>query len=144
MNDRAKYKMTLLRQREDRELATKKPLPDRITAALNLAGLYGPEVDRMFGGEEPMVDEWEAGTRIPTPEQIRLLADLAGVIPGFFYRLPEAPGGPGFICTSDGCESVWLGPPPPVAPMAEVVPIFSSPAPPDPTPEPISEESPNG
>jgi transcriptional regulator with XRE-family HTH domain len=53
--------------------------PARITAALDAAKLWGPQVDIQLGGREPMVDEWEAGTRTPTEEQIRALAELTGV-----------------------------------------------------------------
>ena len=43
--------------------AGKAPTPERITIALDYRELYGPEVDRALGGEEPMVDEWESGAR---------------------------------------------------------------------------------
>lgn len=132
MNDRTKYQMTLVRQREEREMAAMKPIPYRITAALDMCGMYGPEVDRALGGEEPMADEWEAGVRVPTVEQVKLLAEMTGVTPGFFYRMPEAPGGLGFMCTSGGCEPVWVGPPPPVEPLANVVPIGARHTPPGP------------
>lgn len=56
------------------------PTPERITIALDICDLYGPEVDEALGGEEPMVDEWETGERIPTSEQMR--ASRAG------HRLP--------------------------------------------------------
>ncbi|MDH6284340.1 hypothetical protein [Prescottella agglutinans] len=52
--------------------------PWRITAALNLGDHYGPEVDVACGTEEPAVDQWEAGTRYPTFEQLKLLAELTG------------------------------------------------------------------
>ena len=53
--------------------------PTRITAALDAAKLWGPQVDIQLGGSEPMVDQWEAGLREPTDEQIRALAELTGV-----------------------------------------------------------------
>lgn len=120
MTDREKYQATLAAQRRERELATMKPYPYRITAALDMNELYGPEVDRALGGEEPMVDLWETGELVPTVEQIKLLAEMTGVTPEFFYRLPM-PGAPGFICGDDGCERVWVGPPPEPEPLAEVI-----------------------
>ena len=51
------------------------PTPERITMALDIQELYGPEVDRALGGEEPMVDEWDAGTRVPSLEQVQALYD---------------------------------------------------------------------
>lgn len=50
--------------------------PWRITLALNARGLYGPEVDRACGVEEPAVDEWEAGRAYPTFDQLLALATL--------------------------------------------------------------------
>lgn len=80
------------------------PTPERITAALDMASLYGPEVDQALSGQEPMVDEWESGDRIPTKEQVHALARLTGFPVKFFYR--PAPDMPGTIllCGDDGCE----------------------------------------
>lgn len=61
------------------------PTPGRITQALDLAGLEGPEVDEACGVEEPTVDLWETGEVIPTKEQLERLAFLTGVRPAFFY-----------------------------------------------------------
>ncbi len=55
--------------------AGKAPTPERITIALDMRELYGPEVDRALGGEEPMVDEWESGARVPDLAQIQALAE---------------------------------------------------------------------
>lgn len=52
--------------------------PYVLTIALDLAGLEGPEVDSELGGAEPMVDEWEAGLRYPTWEQLQALSRLSG------------------------------------------------------------------
>jgi hypothetical protein len=82
--------------------AGKAPTPERITTALNIRELYGPEVDQALGGEEPMVDEWEAGERIPTFEQVQRLAVLTGFPVRFFYQPPSPPLGDGWICGSDG------------------------------------------
>ena len=83
--------------------AGKVPVPARITMALNICALYGPEVDKALGGEEPMVDEWEAGTRIPDLEQIQALARLTGYSVRFFYEPAPPPVTSGWICGKDGC-----------------------------------------
>lgn len=85
------------------------PTPERITIALDMRGLYGPEVDEALGGEEPMVDEWETGERIPTKEQVEALARLTDFPVAFFYLPPPPPlsGGMlsgGMLCGEDGCE----------------------------------------
>lgn len=76
----------------------KRPTPARITMALDLRDLYGPEVDQACGVEEPVVDQWESGDLTPTFEQVELLAKLTGMPVGFFYlpAPPEVHGG--FIC----------------------------------------------
>lgn len=84
--------------------AGKTPTPQRITQALNLCDLYGPDVDWALGGEEPMVDEWETGDRVPAFEQIQALAELTGFPARFFYQPPPPPLGPGWICGDDGCQ----------------------------------------
>ncbi|MFD2421633.1 hypothetical protein [Amycolatopsis pigmentata] len=58
--------------------------PWRITAALDLRDLYGPEVDEACGVTEPAVDMWEAGQLYPTWEQLLALAELTHFPPGFF------------------------------------------------------------
>lgn len=80
------------------------PTPERITAALNMSDLYGPEVDVALGGQEPMVDEWESGERIPTKDQVQALARLTGFPVKFFY-LPPPPKLPVFLCSNvDGWQ----------------------------------------
>ncbi len=59
-------------------------VPNRITMALNLRGLYGPDVDTACKATEPEVDQWEAGERYPTWEQLQALADLTGYTARFF------------------------------------------------------------
>lgn len=59
-------------------------VPWRITAALNLKGLYGPEVDVACGAQVPDVDRWETGELYPTWEQLLLLAELTGCTARFF------------------------------------------------------------
>jgi transcriptional regulator with XRE-family HTH domain len=84
--------------------AGKTPTPERITMALDLRELYGPEVDQALGGEEPMVDEWESGERVPTLEQVRALAEMTGFGVRFFYLPPPRPLDNGWMCGSDGCQ----------------------------------------
>jgi hypothetical protein len=86
--------------------AGKTPTPERITIALDMRELYGPEVDRALGGEEPMVDEWESGERVPTLKQIQALAELTGFGVKYFYLPAPAPLGPMWMCGSDGCVRI--------------------------------------
>ncbi len=62
--------------------------PDRITCALDLRGMDGPDVDRHCLAAEPDVDEWEAGRAAPSWEQLLALADLTGFSPRFFTESP--------------------------------------------------------
>jgi hypothetical protein len=106
--DRQKYDRALERQlaprreaqraiERERLLHNARPTKEKITQALDLRGLYGPEVDNALGGEEPMVDEWEAGTLTPTPDQMIALANLTQFPIEFFYipiiEMPEP-----FVC----------------------------------------------
>lgn len=86
----------------------KTPTPERITIALDHAGLYGPEVDEALGGEEPMVDEWEEGKRVPDFAQVQALAEMTGFPVKFFY-LEAPPPLKGFICGEDGCKPLGGG-----------------------------------
>ena len=87
----------------------KAPTPERITMALDLRELYGPEVDEALGGEEPMVDEWESGVRVPSFGQVLALAKLTGFPVRFFYQPPPAPLPGGWICGADGCVPLGEG-----------------------------------
>lgn len=109
-----------MRQRLERE-ASKTPVLARITAALDLRGLYGPEVDRACGVEEPTVDQWEAGELVPTPEQVDALARLTDFPVAYFYMPMKALTGPMFLCSEGGCEIIDNQPPEPVA---QVVPLM--------------------
>lgn len=64
--------------------------------------LYGPDGDRACHAEEPAVDEWEAGVRYPTWEQLQALAELTRFPVAFFTPDPDKiqPLGPGvmFVC----------------------------------------------
>jgi len=84
--------------------AGKTPTPERITTALDMRMLYGPEVDEALGGEGPMVDEWESGVRVPAFEQMQRLAVLTGFPVKFFYQPPSLPITGGWICGADGCK----------------------------------------
>ena len=64
--------------------------PWRITAALDIRGLYGPEVDEACGVQEPCVDMWEDGQLYPTWEQLLALAKLTG-LPLRFFTLGGEP-----------------------------------------------------
>jgi hypothetical protein len=100
----AKVDAAAERRDPDAWYAGKTPTPERITTALDLCELYGPEVDEALGGEEPMVDEWESGARMPTFEQMQRLALLTGYSVRFFYQPPSPPLGPGWMCGADGCQ----------------------------------------
>jgi transcriptional regulator with XRE-family HTH domain len=92
------------------------PNPRRITAALDAKGLYGPAVDTACLAREPAVDQWEAGTRIPTPAQLAALADLTGMTVEWFYG-PDLPGGLTFICGRGRCQVIDTRPSAPVLPL---------------------------
>jgi hypothetical protein len=123
LTDKQKFRAVIEEQRSNRLLTSRAPNPRRITSALDLQMLYGPEVDRSLGGEEPMVDEWESGKRIPTPEQIEALADLTGFTPAFFYQDDPPDLGPMILCGTGGCELI-MPEPHPSDPTAEVIPLF--------------------
>lgn len=82
--------------------ANKGPNPKRITLALDAGGFYGPEVDEALGvadAFDTVVDAWEAGTLVPSDEDMQRLATLTGYAPGWFYRDdPPAIDGPMFMC----------------------------------------------
>lgn len=88
----------------------KAPTPERITIALDFCDLYGPEVDRALGGEEPMVDEWESGARVPSFEQMQALAEMTGFLARWFYEPAPPPLPGGWICGSDGCAPLGASP----------------------------------
>lgn len=84
--------------------STGRAIPWRITSALDMRSLYGPEVDEACGVEEPTVDRWEAGEVYPTWEQLNSLARLTGFPVQYFTR-PGAPlEGPVFICSRSGLK----------------------------------------
>lgn len=80
------------------------PAPKQITLALDARGLEGPEVDEACGVAEPVVDLWEAGVLIPTPDQVARLARLTGQVPAYFYEREPAPAGRMFVCSRRKAE----------------------------------------
>ena len=105
--DRVMAKVDAASERHDPAAywAGKTPTPERITMALDYHELYGPEVDQALGGEEPMVDEWESGVRVPTVEQVYAVAELTRFPVRFFYEPPPPPL-EGWMCGPDGCSYV--------------------------------------
>jgi hypothetical protein len=92
------------------------PNPRRITLALDVCGLYGPEVDAACGVVEPAVDEWESGALVPTVEQVEALARLTGFPFSSFFMDDPAPvdAGQVFICAIDDAPT---SPPSPRSPL---------------------------
>ena len=104
---RGAYVGAQMRQRNERLIATGRVVPARITMALDMRGLEGPEVDVACGGAEPDVDMWELGLAVPSREQVEKLADLTGFHPAYFY-MPIPPGpltGAITICGDHGCHT---------------------------------------
>jgi len=81
--DRAKYKQALNHQRafrggpaEQQAWKEGRLRPFVISQALDMCGLYGPQVDEACGTVEPAVDMWEAGQLYPTWDELKALAEL--------------------------------------------------------------------
>ena len=72
-------------------MSDRRPTPQRITVALDMAGLFGPEADRTLGVLEPTVDLWETGMVVPTDAQLADLAERAGVTVEWLYEPPIEP-----------------------------------------------------
>lgn len=100
--DRARYTAARARQETEKLLATGTVVPGRITIALYIRGLEGPQVDIDCGAEEPDVDEWELGIKQPTADQVRKLAELTGFPIPFFYQPIVAQPMTTFICRDSG------------------------------------------
>lgn len=90
------------------------PVPRRITMALDLRGLDGPEVDVACLAREPDVDLWEAGAAAPSFDQLQALATLTGFAWWWFVPLAGEPPKldrdlGGWLCTrgrGGGCTHV--------------------------------------
>lgn len=84
-----------LTDKEQWQLRHGRPVPARITWALNSRGLEGPTVDEKCdtweGNPAGDVDDWEAARATPRPEQVLALAKLTHYPVGWFY-LPVQPG----------------------------------------------------
>lgn len=105
------YTTTQLWQKAERDWQAGNIIPWRITVALDAHALYGPEVDRACGVEEPAVDQWEAGTLYPTWDQLCALATLCQVQPWLFTtHFPDTGPTRGFICDrskrKNGCQPI--------------------------------------
>ncbi len=90
--DRSRWSKAAAPQRAERDIDQarvaydqRKLIPARITQALDLRQLYGPEVDEACDAVEPDVDRWEAGELYPTWEQVLLLAKLTDFPPKYFF-----------------------------------------------------------
>lgn len=86
-------------------------IPREISIALDLNGLYGPEVDIACKAEEPAVDMWEAAELYPTWEQLQAVAELTGMPLRRFWKeiVPINPvrGLAGFMCgPRGGCKPI--------------------------------------
>lgn len=89
------------------------PTPERITWALDAAGLFGPEADARLGVAEPTVDLWEAGTLGMTARQVEQLAALAGVLPSWLFGTEPLMRVPAWMCFSrkvDGSRCHYVTP----------------------------------
>lgn len=96
--------------------------PSRITMALDVRDLHGPEVDEACDAREPDVDHWEAGTAVPTWEQVEKLAALTDMPVSFFFVEPsEHDRGPVWMCGPRQCERIE--PSEPVAPYDPAAPL---------------------
>lgn len=109
-DQRARYERAQARQETERLLRDRRPVPARITLALDVGGFEGPEVDVACGAVEPAVDLWECGAETHTAGQVKLLAALTGFPVSYFY-MPVEPGpqlgsqGAMWICATGGCRS---------------------------------------
>lgn len=111
---REAYEAAVARQREEWLLANGTVVPARITMAMDMAGLSGPQVDRdcgtYHGNPDGDIDRWEQALAVPSPEQVRLMAKVTGCPIPFFYKpvtdLPRF--GPTWISWGGrrGCELV--------------------------------------
>lgn len=143
---REQFHAAAAEQRLERALAGGAvPVPERITAALNLRGLYGPKVDidagTFEGNPDGDVDMWEDvdDPRLPNEEQVRLLAELTDFPRAFFYEPWSALPMRGWMCFAGrgGCEQIDDdGRPVPPAREAGQGVLFAPPDPADPPPRP--------
>ncbi len=122
LSHRERHREAVRKQKLDREQLSETPVPQRITTALDVMGLYGPEVDRACGVEEPMVDLWGEGKVVPTREQVEALSVLTGFPVRYFYKRATPSLRDVWLCGDDGCEVINPSPPPPPADVIEMFP----------------------
>jgi hypothetical protein len=91
---RARHRAAAAEQDAHRRWQAGELVPPRITTALDLHGLEGPEVDVACGAVEPDVDRWEAGELYPTWAQLQALARLTDLPLRFFFLPPNDADGP--------------------------------------------------
>lgn len=112
--DRHRYMAARTRQENEALIASGKVVPARITIALDIRELDGPEVDEQCdtwdGNPAGDVDRWELALAVPSPDQVRLLAELTD-FPEVWFYLPIEPGplpgdGPVWLCGRRGCEAL--------------------------------------
>jgi hypothetical protein len=128
------YIRAALEQKAYRAWASGKVVPDRITTALDGHGLYGPEVDEACGVEEPAVDEWEAGTRYPTWEQLHALAKLVD-LPVHVFTMDSGVVTRMIVCETSGCTVIERNPV--LAFTPEAITAANLPKPPKPPTSPL-------
>lgn len=103
---RERYAAAAIGQADAALIAAGRSVPAWISMALNVGGHEGPQVDLACGTWEGNpdgdVDMWEAGSAVPSGEQVQLLAGLTGYPVAFFYRSFEPGpllGGQVWICS---------------------------------------------
>lgn len=80
------------------------PQPWRISLALDIAGLYDPELSAALDVPVGEVDRWEEGMTIPSSEQLVALASLTKHDVGYFFTDEPPPTRlAGFACASRRC-----------------------------------------
>lgn len=111
--DRRRYVEAAQKARTDNLIAAGRVVPARITIALDLRELHGPEIDEhvgtYHGNPDGDIDRWEQALAVPSREQVELLAKLTDFPLAWFYE-PIKPGpftdGPIWMCGRGGCELV--------------------------------------
>jgi hypothetical protein len=107
LSNRQRYDQAARAQQRERG-RSRTPVPERITAALDLAEMDGPQVDIACGTYERNpagdVDRWEDPNdpALPTHAQVELLAKLTGQPVAFFYEPWTPPAGTIIVCSRRG------------------------------------------
>jgi hypothetical protein len=112
---RVAFRQASTRQGDERRIAAGLVVPARITMALDVRGLDGPEIDEQVGtfhgNPSGDIDRWEQALAVPSREQVQLLGKLTDFPPAWFYRpIPPGPqfSGPVWICYRGrrGCRTL--------------------------------------